>query len=82
MRAGHSQPCPLVQMQGQDTLEVRSVTLANGQKASLILEEGRLQRIVAANGQVAELRWRPPSLGRVAGPQRQLSVKLHRGISP
>lgn len=59
------------------------MTLANGQKASLILEEGKLQRIVAANGQVAELRWNPPPLNRVAGPQRQrqLSVKLHRGVS-
>lgn len=68
-------------MQGQDSLEVRTVTLANGQKASLILEEGRLQRIVAANGQVAELRWSPLALNRVAGPSTPLSVKLHQGVS-
>ena len=67
------------QVQGQDTLEVRTVTLANGQKASLILEDGRLQRIVAANGQVAELRWQAPSLDRVPVPgtsQPALAVKL------
>lgn len=71
---------PAMQMQGQDSLEVRSVTLANGQKASLILEEGRLQRIVAANGQVAELRWNPPALNRATRPSNHLSVRVHRGI--
>ncbi len=74
-----------LQIEGQDSLEVRTVALANGQVASLILEEGRLQRIVSSNGQIAELSWQPPPEPR--GPQggrrsRQLSVKMHRGVSP
>ena len=40
-----------------DTVRVREVLLGNGQKATVIMEEGRIKRIVAANGQVAELRW-------------------------
>jgi len=74
----------LLQMEGQDSLEVRTVALANGQVASLILEEGRLQRIVSSNGQIAELRWQPPPEPATQGGRRsrQLSVKMHRGISP
>ena len=60
-------------------LEVRTVVLANGQKASLILEGGRLQRIVAQNGQVAELRWHQPTHKAPVGgtdPKLPLKVKL------
>lgn len=61
---------------------MRTVALANGQVASLILEEGRLQRIVSSNGQIAELRWQPPTAPTGGRQARQLSVKMHRGVSP
>lgn len=73
-----------MQIGGQDSLEVRQVNLGNGQVASLILEEGRLQRIVSSNGQIAELQWQPPPATvrdqKVSKPQ--LAVKMHRGVSP
>ena len=73
----------LVQIEGQDSLEVRQVHLGNGQVASLILEEGRLQRIVSSNGQIAELQWQPPPAQvRSQVPKQQLAVKMHRGVSP
>ena len=40
---------------------VRNIMLPNGQPASVIMEQGRIKRIVAANGQVAELRWHQPA---------------------
>ena len=72
-----------MQIGGQDSLEVRQVHLGNGQVASLILEEGRLQRIVSSNGQIAELQWQPPPAQvRSQVPKQQLAVKMHRGVSP
>ena len=44
-----------------DTVAVRNIMLPNGQPASVIMEQGRIKRIVAANGQVAELRWHQPT---------------------
>ena len=72
-----------LQIEGQDSLEVRQVTLGNGQVASLILEEGRLQRIVSSNGQIAELQWQPPpSRVKAQVNKQQLAVKMHRGVAP
>ena len=63
-----------------DTVAVRSIMLPNGQPASVIMERGRIQRIVAANGQVAELRWHqsPAHLAQAYGPVRdgQPSVSI------
>lgn len=56
-----------------DTVAVRSIMLPNGQPASVIMERGRIKRIVAANGQVAELRWHQspvPTQEQAYGPVR------------
>lgn len=65
-------------MQGQDTLEVRNVTLPDGQSASLVLEDGKLQRIVSSSGSIVEVHWQGGRIRRQekGGPDRQLAVKL------
>ena len=61
-----------------DTVAVRSIMLPNGQPASVIMERGRIQRIVAANGQVAELKWHqsPAHLQQAYGPVRDGQPKV------
>ena len=40
---------------------MKTITLDDGQHASVIISGGRITRILAANGQVAELKWRDES---------------------
>lgn len=40
-----------------DGVAVKEVQLGGGQRATIIMEDGRIKRIVSGNGQVAELRW-------------------------
>ena len=67
-----------VQMQGQDTLEVRSVTLPDGQSASLVLEDGKLQRIVSSAGNIVEVHWQGGWMKeeQKGGPDRHMAIKL------
>ncbi len=43
--------------EGRPTLEVRRVALNDGSHASLILENGRISKLVAPSGEVARLHW-------------------------
>lgn len=43
--------------EGHPTLEVRRVALNDGSHASLILENGRISKLVAPSGEVARLHW-------------------------
>ena len=65
---------------------VRNIMLPNGQPASVIMEQGRIKRIVAANGQVAELRWHQPAPdtrhGRGAVREGNLSVSISSASLP
>lgn len=38
-------------------MRVRELLLGDGQRATVIMEDGRIKRIVTTNGQVAEVRW-------------------------
>ena len=68
--------------QAADTVTVREVVLGNGQRATIIMEAGRIKRIVAANGQVAELRWQTHEPSPLSNEGRlPLTVSLLSGSS-
>lgn len=37
---------------------IKHITLDDGQQASVVIQGGRITKILAANGQVAELSWK------------------------
>ena len=45
---------------------MKTITLDDGQHASVVISGGRITKILAANGQVAELKWRDESTNGVA----------------
>lgn len=40
------------------TASIKHITLDDGQQASVVIQGGRITKILAANGQVAELSWK------------------------
>ncbi|KAK9805333.1 hypothetical protein WJX73_003237 [Symbiochloris irregularis] len=48
---------PIAQEGDGADVAVKEVQLGGGQRATIIMEDGRIKRIVSGNGQVAELRW-------------------------
>ena len=47
------------------TASVKHITLDDGQQASFVIQGGRITKILAANGQVAELSWKDDAAMRI-----------------
>ena len=55
------------------TASVKHITLDDGQQASVVIQGGRITKILAANGQVAELSWKDD-----AASNNNWRVKYHK----
>ncbi|DBB13970.1 TPA: hypothetical protein ACH3X3_000946 [Trebouxia sp. C0006] len=56
------------------TASIKHITLDDGQQASVVIQGGRITKILAANGQVAELRWKDDA----ANNNNNWRVKYHK----
>lgn len=56
------------------TASIKHITLDDGQQASVVIQGGRITKILAANGQVAELSWKDD----VANNNNNWRVKYHK----
>lgn len=52
---------------------IKHITLDDGQQASVVIQGGRITKILAANGQVAELSWKDD-----AAANNSWQVKYHQ----
>ena len=55
------------------TASIKHITLDDGQQASVVIQGGRITKILAANGQVAELSWKDD-----AASNNNWQVKYHQ----